>query len=752
MAPDPRRTRQAGAMDASTLRTRATAIGRDLRALGVGAPVRAGLEASKRLGGHAALFGHLATATGDGRQGPPVPLVTLLPTAPAATVPEPARRRTLAAAATIAGGTVELFGQAVAVGTDPDWHATIDGPDRWPADPWWTIDIRSDVRTGDVKWVWELGRHHHLVVLARAAHLEPDEAWAGLLGDQLTSWLDANPPEMGIHWYSNLEIALRAIAWLQILALAGEQLDGALVRRLEAVLHHSGRHLLADLPYTVSTMRNNHLVGDGLGLAVLGRAFPGDARARRWTTIGDQVLDRQLRTQLHADGSMIEDSVSYHRFVLEMLSARVLLAPRRGQPIGVAAPADRDALVRSARFLCRLGVLEGDIPRHGDGDEGRVLTSVGPVDDLAGSALAALALAGHGSTDADRAAHDECAWYTAEGRPAAAEPAEGDGRAVGGGIARAHRGPFTVWLKAGGGPSHGHADLCSSPIRLGDDWVVGDPGTGTYNGPIAERNYFRSSVAHSVIRLEHLDQLEPHRAFRWRHPAVGSVGRPIPLPAPTGGTSRGPEGDDDLGREAGGDPGGDAGVVLWGWHESYLRLDPPRRVVRAVILEAAAVTVADWVEGAPGASATLSIPLDPGTRVASLGDGTIPATPLGESPPVGPAVELRLPSGAAATLRLPGPARTTSGMDDPYDGWWSATYGAAEPAVRLEVDATVAGPLVWSVAPTSPPPAPALAGSDPGPTVRWQVDGERLVRDGRSVGVRWCDTGPRLWVQGPDAA
>lgn len=723
-------------MDASTLRTRATSIGRDLRALGVGAPARAGLEASKRLGGHAALFGHLATATGDGRQGPPVPLVTLLPTAPADTVPDAARRRTLAAAATIAGGTVELFGQAVAVGTDPDWHATIDGPDRWPADPWWTIDIRSDVRTGDVKWVWELGRHHHLVVLARAAHLEPDGAWAGLLGAQLTSWLDANPPEMGIHWYSNLEIALRALAWLQILALAGHQLDLALVTRLEAVLHHSGRHLLADLPYTVSTMRNNHLVGDGLGLAVLGRAFPGDARARRWVAIGDQVLDRQLRTQLQADGSMIEDSVSYHRFVLEMLSARVLLAPRRRQPVGVAAPPERDALVRSARFLCRLGVLDGEVPRHGDGDEGRVLTSVGPVDDLAGSVLAALALAGHGSRDADRAEHDECAWYTAEGHPAAPDPAERDGHAVGGGIARAGRGPFTVWLKADGGPSHGHADLCSSPIRLGDDWVVGDPGTGTYNGPIAERTYFRSSIAHSVTRLEHLDQLEPHRAFRWRHPAVGTVGHPIPLPAATGGTGDGPGPSDD-------------GVVLWGWHESYLRLDPPRRVVRAVIVETAAVTVADWVEGPPGATATVSFPLAPDTRVVSPGDGNATAAPVG--PPVGPDVELRLPSGATATLRLPGPGRAIRGVDDPYDGWWSATYGAAEPAVRLEVETAVAGPLVWSVAPAARATEPPRAVSGPGPAARWQVDGDRLVGDGRSVGVRWCDTGPQLWVQGPDA-
>ncbi len=136
--------------------------------------------------------------------------------------------------------------------------------------------LRSGSRAGDVKWVWELGRHRHLVVLARAAFLEPSvERWRRTLAAHLRSWLDANPPETGIHWYSNLEIALRALSWLQVLALAGGRLEPSLRAEMAQTLHRSARHLLADLPYTLSSRRNNHLLGDALGLSALGRSFPG---------------------------------------------------------------------------------------------------------------------------------------------------------------------------------------------------------------------------------------------------------------------------------------------------------------------------------------------------------------------------------------------------------------------------------------------------------------------------------------------
>lgn len=660
---------------APPLVVRGAAVVQDLRLLGLGAPVRAGLEVSKRFGGHALVFGRLArqaeAQSGSARR--PPTFVAPFRAPDRSLIGDDASARTLRDAARILGGTIELFGQAVDLGPEPDWHGAVDGPERWPRAPWWEIDIRSSARLGDVKWVWELGRHRHLVVLARAAFLDPDEArWLEGLDAQLRSWMEANPPEIGIHWYSNLEVALRAIAWCEIIALVGPRLPVDTREAMVGALHHSGRHLLADLAYTVSTMRNNHLLGDALGLTVLGHAFTEDDRARRWRQVGERLFEQQLARQVHADGSQIEDSLSYHRFVLEMLVTRLRL--------GGASPDARRATRATAALLVRLGVLEGPVPRYGDGDEGRVLISSGPFDDLRGSTRVGLAH-GASTTDPDAAPDDqapppdELVWYgpvVPTGAPptpvgaTTALAAERDGRPIGGGLARARRGDLTAWLKAGGDTSHGHADLCSTPLVLapaglpdrgdGGAWLIGDPGTGTYNGPAAQRDYFRSSLAHSVLRLGGLDQLEPYRAFRWRHEPVGGVGEPVA--------------DDDT-------------VVMWGWHGSYRRLDPARRIVRAVVLDRAGATMIDWVEGPAGIDYALSLPLAPGAHL-DVDTGHLVLR--------GGSHRVRFP-GAPARVQV----RTMCGADPPFDGWWSAAYGSHEPAERVEITGAVDGPLIWQV-------------------------------------------------------
>ena len=162
---------------------------RDVRALGSGAPLRLGLELSKRTGLHGALFGRLGRSSAHRDRGDDeLVFVAALPVPDLAVLPAAVRARALREAGTIAAGTIEIFGEALDLGVDPDWHAALDGPERWPALPWWQIDIRSSARLGDVKWVWELGRHRHLVVLARAAAIEPDGRWAEVLEQQLTSW------------------------------------------------------------------------------------------------------------------------------------------------------------------------------------------------------------------------------------------------------------------------------------------------------------------------------------------------------------------------------------------------------------------------------------------------------------------------------------------------------------------------------------------------------------------------------------
>lgn len=644
-------------------------IGGDLSALGVGAPVRGAYEVSKRAGGHRAVFGALAALSDRGAR----PRSLRAAAAPGDRGSRADAARTLGAAERITSGQIAVFGREVRAEGLPDWHGTLDEPgSAWPRSPWWTIDIRSEDRRSDVKLTWELNRHRHLVVLARAAALDPGPRWIEPLRSHLVSWLDDNPPEHGVQWYSNLEIALRALAWIEVLDLVGTRLPADVVRRMEAALVHSARHLLADLPYTLSTMRNNHLLGDALALRVLAeRGLTG----RRAGAVGKRLFEAQLARHMHDDGSMIEDSLSYHRFVLEMLITSVQYWPD---------PAVTGAMVDAAQMLARLGVLEGAVPQYGDWDEGRVLVSAGAADDLRGTTRAALALGGTGAPADWAADHDEVAWHVGPGTPVVPEPAEVDGRDVGGAMARAARGPFTAWLKAGGGPSHGHADRCSTVVRWNDTWLVGDPGTGTYNGPLAERNHFRTSIAHSVLRVDGADQLVPHRAFRWRYDARGAVGAPLVV--------------------------GDRSI-MWGAHDAYRRIGAGR-VARAVVTGTEGVTVVDWVEDGDGRGWALSLPVGPDVDVAPDGDRLI--APAGE-----------------VALDLPARPTIARGGTDPYDGWWSDTYDDARPSTRLEVTGTLDGPVAWSLG-----------------AATVVVDGDTAAVDGTTLRISWSDGRLDLEVDG----
>jgi len=179
---------------------------KDLRALGVGAVPRAVYEASKKSGAHRLLFRPSC---------PRLPLrsVGLSRLAPPGSA---SAELCLRDAKAIVDEGLIAFERRVPV-TGPDGWVTDPETGRpWPQVPWWTIDIRSDNRQGDVKWVWEIGRHREMVVLARAAALEPDNAqWGQTLNLLLSWWFKANPLETSVHWYSNLEIALRLISWDQ---------------------------------------------------------------------------------------------------------------------------------------------------------------------------------------------------------------------------------------------------------------------------------------------------------------------------------------------------------------------------------------------------------------------------------------------------------------------------------------------------------------------------------------------------------
>ena len=109
------------------------------------------------------------------------------------------------------------------------------------------------------------------------------------LETRLDGWFEMPRPEVGIHWYSNLEIALRVIAWMQIYALVGEKLDPNLQTTMAEQVGRAERHLIFDFPYTASSMRNNHLLGDALGLIAIDRFTGGDG-SRRPARLAEALL------------------------------------------------------------------------------------------------------------------------------------------------------------------------------------------------------------------------------------------------------------------------------------------------------------------------------------------------------------------------------------------------------------------------------------------------------------------------------
>ena len=77
------------------------------------------------------------------------------------------------------------------------------------------LDYRDVNKAGDCKFVWELNRHHQLVVLGRAYRVSGDTRFANAVAEQLDSWLEQDPFGLGMNWLSGLELGVRLINWVR---------------------------------------------------------------------------------------------------------------------------------------------------------------------------------------------------------------------------------------------------------------------------------------------------------------------------------------------------------------------------------------------------------------------------------------------------------------------------------------------------------------------------------------------------------
>jgi hypothetical protein len=270
----------------------------------------------------------------------------------------------------------------------------------------------------------------------------------------VASWIEAHPPRNHDAWHP-YPLSTRVGNWIAAMTLLPElgspAMSESLWRQLQRLRHNVEDDVLG-----------NHVIRNARALVLGGTAF----EAGEVTRNGIDLLRRELPEQVLPDGGHYERSPAYHLVVL-----RDLLEVQAASPHAWLG----ETIERMRVFAAGLARPDG-----------------------------APALFNDGTVDAPRLELPE--------------PASGLSVFPDSGFAVVREGRLWLAFRCGPAapdflPPHAHADALSFQLWWNGRPVLVDPGSYTYEaGP--DREWFRSTRAHSTIRVDGRDQFETWGAFR----------------------------------------------------------------------------------------------------------------------------------------------------------------------------------------------------------------------------------------------
>jgi uncharacterized heparinase superfamily protein len=399
--------------------------------------------------------------------------------------------------------------------------------------------------------------HLHYWDWAWGAAADPDRESARLAFARLwRSWQAACTFGRGDAWLP-YPAALRAWSWcgLHRDLVAGTDLEPAFCRELARHAAFLRRHLESDVG-------GNHLVKDLKALIGLGLFLGDEPLLAR----GLRLLTEQLPVQVLPDGGHYERAPAYHCQVLADLIdiSGLLNAAGRGPVLALT-----QAIARMRRWLGVVLAPDGAVPLLNDGYP------------VPGSLVAAL-------------------------RPLPAPPSALICLADTG-LVRATAGRWSLLADIGAPgpdelPAHAHADTLGCVLDVDGMPLLVDTGTSGYAaGP--ERDYERSTAAHSTVELDGCSSTEVWGAFR--------AGRRARVHSQSW-TQRAGQ------------------VVIEAAHDGYRRLDGRPVHHRSWALRGTGLTVADTLTGGGAPRVAVRWHLAPGALVRLRPSGASVATAAGQ--------------------------------------------------------------------------------------------------------------------------
>ncbi len=422
-----------------------------------------------------------------------------------ATLPPIRRDAVLRRAEAAVGHEFDLLGSGpINLGGEIDWHADFTVGRRWPKRHFRLLELYYGDGS-DVLFPWVLSWAQHLPLLAAAYRITGRDGFLREIEHQLLSWIQQNPPEMGVNWASPMMAAVRAANWIAALVLVAEvaEHDAWFGTGLASLWAH-GAYLER---YVDTEVRNNHYVASLVGLLAVGALFREHPMGARWHQAAARRLIQEIERQVNDDGSSFEGSIAYHRLVCELFLLGGDLIRSAAAP---ELPLSYDARVaKMLQFAADYTRDDGSVPQLGDSGNWRFL----PLLDYACDS----------SARSDRQLH-------ARARSAPAVPRAAAYPAGGYYIARAHRAHLIIRCGYARDPGHVHSDQGAFELTVDDQAIVVDPGTYVYESrdPVT-RERFRSRSVHSTLVLDDLTDdlgdapgVQSPRLLTWQSDLTGA--------------------------------------------------------------------------------------------------------------------------------------------------------------------------------------------------------------------------------------
>lgn len=362
----------------------------------------------------------------------------------------------------------------------------------------------------DIKTYWEPARFIWTIPLCLAYKITKDEKYPETFWRFFSTFIEANPPNLGPNWSSAQEVALRLIPW----TMAGQAFEKSQVSTKErkvlladAIWQHC-RRIPSSLNYARS-QHNNHWLSEALGLMIGGVHFKDTNQGQYWLKTGIREFESALLTLIDDDGTFSQHSTNYHRMLLDLalIYWRILQIKKED-----LAPEIKEKLTAATLWLIgQLDQLSGRVPNLGHND-GTNLLPVGSKD--YSDFRPALQAASRAFLDVDLLAVGQ--WDDLSALFNLRTPTPALTLQVSSATHRIESEQTWASLRVCSFSSRpAHADLLHTELWKDGINLAMDPGTFAYNLPAPWQNALASTLVHNTITIDDCDQFLKAGKFLW---------------------------------------------------------------------------------------------------------------------------------------------------------------------------------------------------------------------------------------------